>query len=181
MGILQFKSVTRDVESLPFDCGVDSINEYVKNSYYPTITQHAYAYSIMSGERVLGYYQVLFRDIKLDDFPAKIADYDPGVKDEKISAVHIRYIAIDEQYQGHKIGTSTLQTIIKNVKNLSELWPIRVITIDAKSDLVDWYKREGFKKMKNNTVGQEGTTEAMYFDCMRYGDELEKYIDSIYE
>lgn len=181
MGKLRFERVTRDVENCPFDCGIQSINEYVKNSYYPTIVQHAYAYSIMSGNKVLGYYQILFREIELRDFPEKISDYDPGVKAEKISAVHIRYIAIDQQYQKKKIGTSTLQTIIKEVNELADVLPIRVITIDARNDLVEWYKKEGFVEMKQNTVGQEGTTMAMYFDCMKFPKEFEEYIGDVIE
>lgn len=177
MEILQFKKVTQDIETQPFDCGVESINEYVKNSYYPTIVQHAYAYSIMSHDKVLGYYQIMFREIELQDFPDDIADYDAGVKDGRISAVHIRYIAISEQYQKNKIGTSTLRAVIKNVIDLSDIWPIRVITIDARPDLVEWYQKEGFVKMQNNTIGQNGTTEAMYFDCLRYPDELEHYLE----
>ena len=49
----------------------------------------------------------------LDDFPSEIADYDPEIKNRKVSAVHIRYIAIDEKYQHNRIGTATMQTIIK--------------------------------------------------------------------
>ncbi len=178
MGTLQFKRVTQEVEKLPFDCGVASINEYVKNSYYPTIVQHAYAYSIISKEKILGYYQVMFREIELGDFPEDISDYNPGVKEDKISAVHIRYIAVDKNFHGHKIGTGTLQTIIKDVEELADVWPIRVITIDARLDLVEWYERQGFIKMKNNTVGQDIATVAMYFDCMKYSKELEEYLES---
>ena len=181
METLQFKKVTQEVENSQFDCGVHSINEYVKNSYYPMITQHAYAYSIMNRGKILGYYQILFREILLDEFPEDIADYNPGVKDGKISAVHIRYIAIGEKYQKHKIGTGTLQSIIRDVQEFSDLWPIRVITIDARVDLVNWYESIGFIKMKKNTPGQDGTSVAMYFDCMRYTQELEEYLENLYE
>lgn len=180
METLQFKKVTQEIEDCEFDCGVKSINEYVRNSYYPTITQHAYAYSIMGGGKILGYYQIMFREIELEDFPDDIAEYDPGIKDGKISAVHIRYIAIDEKYQKHKIGTGTLQSIIKDVQEFSNSWPIRVITIDARLDLVKWYESIGFVKMKTNTVGQDGTSEAMYFDCKKYTKELEEYLDDLY-
>ena len=57
----------------------------------------------------------MFREIELDDFPPEIADYDPEIKNRKVTAVHIRYIAIDEKYQHNRIGTATIQTIIKNV------------------------------------------------------------------
>ena len=178
MGTLEFRRVTKNVENDSFECGINSINDYVKDSYYPTIVQHAYAYSIMSKGKILGYYMILFRDIELDDFPEEIADYNPYIKEDKISAVHIRYIAIDKKYQGHKIGTSALQTIIKAVQKLALEWPIRVITLDARIELVDWYKREGFVKLKSNTPGQNGTTEAMFFDCMNFSKELSEYLES---
>lgn len=46
MGNLQYRKVTREVEDTSFTCDIPSIDEYVKNSYYPTIVQHAYGYSI---------------------------------------------------------------------------------------------------------------------------------------
>ena len=175
MGSLEFKLVTKQVGETSFDCGVDSINEYVRKSYYPTIAQHAYAYSICSGDKVLGYYQVYFKEILLEDFPEEISDYQSEIKDGKITAAHIRFLAIDKQYHRNKIGTKTLESIIKEVKTFSKVWPIRVITIDARDDLVEWYKNEGFKLMINNTVGQDGVSTAMFFDCMNYYNELNEF------
>ena len=60
---------------------------------------------------------------------------------------------------------------------MSNLWPIRVITIDARVELVDWYKKVGFVKMINNSPGQEGQTVRMYFDCMKFSGELAAYIE----
>ena len=68
MGNLQYRKVTREVENTSFTCGVPSIDEYVKNSYYPTIVQQAYGYSISGRGIVLGYYMIMFREIELDDF-----------------------------------------------------------------------------------------------------------------
>ena len=181
MGKLQYRKVTEEVENTSFTCGVRSIDEYVRNSYFPTVVQHAYGYSISGKGTILGYYMIMFREIELDDFPEEIADYDPEIKDRKISAVHIRYIAIDEKYQHKNIGTATIQTIIKEVEILAEKWPIRVITIDAREDLVSWYEKLGFRKMVNNTPGQDGVTVSMFFDCMQHKDTFVKYIDSICE
>ena len=64
----------------------------------------------------------------------------------------------------------------KNVLELAKIWPVRVITLDARCNLVGWYEKMGFKKMRRNTFGQDGTTEAMYFDCMMYTEELENYL-----
>lgn len=175
MGTLKFKKVTKSVEDSPFECGVESINEYVRNSYYPLLLQHAYTFSIMREETILGYYQVLFRDIELDKFPEEISEYSSCVKNDKISAIHIRYIAVDKKYQRHSIGTNVLKVIIEKCRKLSEEWPIRVITIDAIDSLINWYSSIGFKKMQKNTGCQDGVTTAMYFDCMKYSKELKEY------
>lgn len=179
MGTLQFRKVTRNVEDIHFECGKESINEYVKNSYFPTILQHAYAYSIMKGDIILGYYQILFREIELTDFPDDISEYEDSIKDGKISSVHIRFIAIDKKYQRNDLGTATLKTIIKDVSELAKHWPIRVITLDATLELHDWYEDMGFVDMKNNTPGQEGVSTAMYFDCHCFPSELNEYIEDM--
>ena len=181
MGNLQYRKVTREVENTSFTCGVPSIDEYVKNSYYPTIVQQAYGYSISGRGIVLGYYKIMFQEIELQDFPPEIADYDTEIKDRNVSAVHIRYIAIDEKYQHNRIGTATIQAIIKNVELLAANWPVRVITIDARENLVMWYEKLGFRKMVYNTPGQDGVTVSMFLDCMQKKDEFTEYIDSIYE
>ena len=95
MGNLQYRKVTREVEDTSFTCDIPSIDEYVKNSYYPTIVQHAYGYSISGRGIVLGYYMIMFREIELDDFPPEIADYDSEIKDRKVSAVHMVHIVIN--------------------------------------------------------------------------------------
>ncbi len=153
---------------------------YIGEKYGNTTIQ-AYAYCIMSNHIILGYYQILFREIELDDFPDEISEYNADIKEDKISSVHIRYLAIEKKYQNKKIGTNTLQVIIKDIEQFAENWPIRVITIDARNDLVEWYEKQGFKRMRKNTVGQDISTESMYFDCMRFSDELETYLESQYE
>ena len=176
---LQFKRVTKDVEYGKFDCGVPSINEDVEHSYYSHILQHAYAYSIVGRGKTLGYFQIMFRDVEIKDFPEDISEYEPEVKDRTITAVHIRFIAVDKAYQHKGIGQSVLETIIMRVNELSEKWPIRIITIDARCDLVDWYTKCGFKPMIHNKEGQNGVTIAMYLDCIRYGEEFSEYIENM--
>ena len=64
---------------------------------------------------------------------------------------------------------------------LAANWPVRVITIDAREDLVTWYEELGFRKMVHNTPGQDGVTVSMFLDCMQQKEEFIEYIDSIYE
>lgn len=177
MGKLKLEKVTQKVETIDFDCGIPSINEYVRESYYPSIAQHAYAYNIVGNEISLGYIQFLFREVELDFFPDDISDIDPDIKEGCLSAVHIRFIAIEKKYQKKDIGTKVLKIIIRIIEALAEEWPISVITIDARTELVSWYEREGFKKMVKNRSGQEGVTVAMYYSCIKNLEELKTYIE----
>ena len=54
-----------------------------------------------------------------------------------------------------------------------------MITIDARIELIQWYEEEGFVKMETNTPGQDGMTVRMYFDCHRFTEDLEQYINDM--
>lgn len=177
MAELQFSRITKDIENIDFDCGVNSINEYIRQSYYPFIIQQAYTYSVKTGDIILGFYQVMFREVILDDFPDDISYSDGGIDDSKIVAVHIRFIAVDSRFHKKEIGTNILRVVVKRIKDLSKEWPIRVITIDARKELVEWYKREGFIPMKNNTPWQDGVTDAMYFSLVNFPEEIDEYCE----
>lgn len=178
MAILKFERVDPDVEQETFDCGNEYINGYIRESYYPDILQDAYTFRIIADGKIVGYYQILFHEVVMSDFPEEIADYDSEIKDHCITAVHIRFLAIRKEYQRHGLGTYILETIIERINQLADNWPIRVITIDAVINLDDWYKGMGFETMLNNTLGQDGVTDAMYYSCIRRTEELQRYIDS---
>ena len=113
---LTFRKVTQDVENCGFDCGISSINEYVENSYYPAITQDAYAYSISYDKKIIGYYQIMFREVQFDDLPDELSELDPCIKPSCVSAVHLRFIAIDKKYQGKGFGRQTLDAAMALIR-----------------------------------------------------------------
>ena len=76
METLYYRKVTQGVENTDFDCGNSTINQYIKNSYFPVLTQQAYAYSVLCKDNTVGYYMVMFREIDIHDFPDEISDYD---------------------------------------------------------------------------------------------------------
>ena len=181
METLELKRVLRDVEETEFDCGIDTINDMVKNSYYPFIAQHAYTYSIIYKEKIIGYIQIMLRDINISSFPDDISDINPEIRDGTITSMHINFLAIDQRCQRKTFGTYALKMMISRVDKFAKEWPIRVITIDAREELVTWYERIGFKRISKNFDGQSGYNVAMYMSCLKYGDELEEYLKSQYE
>ena len=166
MAKIQFERISSKNQLENFDCGNASINIDIKEAYFPDLLQHAYTYCVKSGETTLGVYQIMFREVQLDDFPEDISDFTTEIKDNTISAVHIRFVAVEKKYQHNKIGKMIVQSIIKQVEQLNLRWPVRIITIDALEDLVPWYESIGFKKAIYNPPESEGITVAMFFDCM---------------
>ena len=97
MGKLQFIEVDSKVEDIIFDCGIESINNYIRESYYPHIVQNAYTYNIMYKDIILGYYQIMFREIKLEDFPEEISDYSTEINkhfSREYSSLYFAYILL---------------------------------------------------------------------------------------
>lgn len=176
MSQLTYRLLRQDVERGDFDCGIESINEYVFQSYWATLLQHGYAYQIEYSNRILGYYMITMNHVLLEECDEKIAEYTSGLSDF-IYTIEIKYLAIGKQYQGKKIGTEALKTIIKSIKDFLYQIPFRLITIDARNDYVKWYERFGFVKCPVNSAGQDGYTTKMYLDCLKDIEKLKKYQD----
>lgn len=176
MGTLYFKRVTREVESTDFDCGVASINQEIKDSYYPTLTREANAFSILYNDVVIGYCAVVFNEVAYDNFPEDLSDNGAGWKANSITVIHIKYIAVDKQYQHKGLGTAILRSLIAKARQLGNEWPIRAITMDARNELVNWYSKENFEKMCANPAQQEGVSTAMFIEFNPYDDELNRFI-----
>ena len=175
MSELKFSLLKGDVPKGSFDCENKEINKWVEDSYYATLLQQAYAYQIRVGDVVVGYYMIAIRNVDLYDCPDEVSDYFQDGFGDKIPSVYIEYLAIDKKFKGQRLGETTLRTIIKRVRDLSEQWPIRLITINALTELVEWYKREGFLEMAKSLPGQEGYNVYMYLDCIKNMDELDDY------
>lgn len=180
MSNLTYKFLQEDIKSGKFDCGVESINKYVVDSFYATLLQHGYAYQILYNNIVVGYYMITLNHVELEECPETISDYTSGLCDF-LYCVEIKYLAIEKCYQHRKIGTNVLPSIIKSIKDYTSIIPIRLITIDARSELVEWYKKFGFIEFPNNPEWQEGYTRKMYIDCMMHKKELKEYLESNYQ
>lgn len=176
MSKLIYKLLQREVDKDDFDCGVDSINDYVYQSYWATLLQHGYAYQIEYNDKIIGYYMITINHVLLEDCDEKISEYTSGLSDY-IYTVEIKYLAIRKDLHGRKIGTEVLKTIIKSIKDFLYSIPFRLITIDARNDYIEWYGRLGFIKCPVNSIGQNGYTTKMYLDCFQNEEKLRAYQD----
>ena len=178
MGQLKFTVLQDDVHQGEFDCGVQSINDMIVNSYFVTLLQHCYAYKVTSDDQLLGYCMVMLQNVDISKFPQEqFEEFDPTFC-EVLPTMYIKYLAIEESIQRNGIGTIVLEGLIQMIRKYAEKLPIRVITIDAMNHLVNWYSKEGFKRMPKNKAGQEGTTTYMYLDCLKNPEKLAEYISN---
>ena len=85
----EFRYVLLKDEVSEFDCGNPTINEYIANSYFATLSQQCYAYQIIYKACVVGDYMITLRDVVLSDCPSDISDYQDGEFGEHFPSLYI--------------------------------------------------------------------------------------------
>jgi GNAT superfamily N-acetyltransferase len=173
---IKTKKVQCDLSDSSFNCGVAGINRMIRESYYPTLLQHMYAYEIIVNDIIVGYYMIEFRRIYLAEsgLEEKIGEYISDLADA-CYALNLRYIAVGSEYQHRGIGSLMLKLIIKQTNELCKNWPIRLITLDALPEKVEWYKSNGFLPFRKNCAKNAKGEVPMFFDCLLDEKLLEEY------
>lgn len=153
-----------DKEVKGFNCANSSIEKQIDDSYFITLLKQAYGYQILIDDKVVGYYMLYFKNINLEEISNIMKEEYESCMVSYYMAMHIRYLAIDERVQHHGIGTYVLKGLIAEILRLSELYPIRIITIDALLEYYEWYKSIGFRDIPG--LDRDGIKVPMYIDCM---------------
>lgn len=178
MSELEITKIHSEIPVGSFDCGNPSINASISESYYPTLLQHAYAFMVSCNNIILGYYMIKFLNIKLTTCPEEIADYCSSLCDDCFS-LHIKYVAVNSIYQRNGIGHNILNYIIKSTFELSRLWPVRLITLDALKEKYSWYQELGFIAFNEADLEDDSPTLFMYMDCLLNPDSVNSYSETI--
>lgn len=176
MAQLEIVKLKEEVPLKLFSCGNSSIDIQIKQSYYPTILQHASAFQISTDKQILGYYMLKFLKINIQSCPENISDYYSEICNDLYS-VHIKYLAVDSRFQNKGIGTNVLGYIIKAVNELCIFWPIRLITLDALKEKYDWYRQKGFQAFQESDLHNGSPTICMYMDCLLDIEAFNEYIN----
>lgn len=152
-----------------FTCGNRSIDTSIKDSYELTLIRRCYAYSIKSENTILGYYMIALKCFSLSEINEPFDEYSFG-RFEDLYTMHIEYVAIDERYQQRGIGTAVLKKIIYDAQTIAEKCPLRMLTMDALSSKVQWYKELGFQNVLHYSSGTNPETKLMYMDFSTRAD-----------
>ena len=168
MNGIQFIKIKSDDELRGHNCGVASIDKMVENSFLPHLLRQQDTYKITYKNRILGFYAIRIIAIECDDADAEFAEYYDT--EPVFGALYIKYIAIETQFQNHRIGTNTLNTIIKNANEDSQRLPIRLIIFDALRERIEFYQKRGFQLLKQQDIVGNSETVKMFFDLLPHSD-----------
>ena len=169
MAVLRLKVVDND--DIPVDCGVESINDMMKSSFYKVLCKQGLAYNIMLDDKIVGNCLMQFSTIQTED-----EDY---YADETIfTAVEIRYIGIDVSYQRRGIGSSVVKALISIAEAISSKLPVRFLILESFLDKVDWYKSFGFTEYYRDSNSKHLNTSSMRLDFLD-SSAVELYSDTI--
>lgn len=175
MGRMEMKKLNHDTCDRVFDCGNASINKLITESYFPTILQHLYCFEVTVDGEIIGYYMYGFQMIKLEECPEEIREYYSSLSNVCYT-INLKYIAVASQYQHRGFGSIILCSIIKYTHEMCKNWPVRMITLNALKERVDWYQRNGFKMFNELDAQNDNITEVkMYMDCLLNPDKVKEY------
>lgn len=177
MAKLRTERLRRDLKESSFDCGNIGINEQIRESYYLDLLRYVHAFEIFVDNKSVGFYQIGFRRIYLSSCPEDISDYSAAGIDWCFS-LNVQYIAIDKNYQGCGIGSMVLLSILNKARVLSMNYPVRLVTLLAVRERVQWYKDRGFKMFDESEIENLHNHEIdMYIDLLSVSnkEKIEEY------
>jgi GNAT superfamily N-acetyltransferase len=125
-----------------FDCGVDSLNEWLgKRAWKNQVIGASRTFIVSDGEVVIGYYCLSSAAIDRIELPKAKQRNMP----DPIPAVLIGRLAVDLGYQGQKIGVSLLQDAVCRIIAAAQNIGIAYILVHALDDgAKHFYEVNGF-------------------------------------
>jgi predicted N-acetyltransferase YhbS len=125
-----------------FDCGVDSLNEWLdKRAWKNQVLGASRTFVVSNDEIVIGYYCLSSAAINRIELPKAKQRNMP----DPIPAVLIGRLAVDLRYQGQKIGVSLLQDALCRIITASQSIGVAYILVHALDDGAKrFYQAKGF-------------------------------------
>ena len=144
---LEVISEIHDLED--FSCGTETLDRYLKTRALIECKQLlSKTFVISEGCKVIAFCTLVLHSLKNDEKELFI-DKDK-LDQQRVPALLIRQLAVDERFKGHKIGASIIQRMIKYAFDITEYVHFPVIIVDAHTEkLVSYYQEMGFRKFKD--------------------------------
>ena len=143
---LIFDTISRSVKRDAFDCGVESLNDFLKRYALQNLKKNLgvtiVAVSEEDRRKILGYYAVSMAQMSFEQLPAALSK---GIPRYPIPAMRIGRLAVDRSAQGRGVGGELLRDALLRALDLSHKVGTCVVLVDAiDSNARTFYERYGF-------------------------------------
>lgn len=134
----------------PFQCGIASLDDWLKKRARANQAGGASrSYVITTGNQVIGYYCLSSGAISAIEAPGKIRRNTP----DPIPMAVLGRLAIDQEWQGRRIGAALLHDAVLRTAQAAEILGIRGLLVHAISDEAKaFYEHHGFMPSPSNPM-----------------------------
>ena len=143
MGIISApEPLTENHQLADFDCGHDSLNEWLKKRAFKNQDNGASrTFVICSQEKVIGYYALASGSVERLDAPGSISRNMP----EPLPVIVLARLAIDIQHQRQRLGSALLKDAVQRTVFIAKDVGVRALLVHALDDEAkEFYLHYGF-------------------------------------
>lgn len=122
--------LTADYQLNDFDCGVASLDDWLKRRAYPNqVNGASRTYMVAEEKKIVGYYCLASGAMDLMDTPAPIRRNMP----DPVPVAILGRLAVDKSYQGKWLGVALLQDAVIRTAQAADILGIRGLLVHALS------------------------------------------------
>jgi GNAT superfamily N-acetyltransferase len=134
----------KDHDRNAFDCGVPTLNDYLKKYALQNQKKHAArTYVATRGNRIVGYYTLAYGSVSLEEAPPSVKS---GLPRHPIPVILLARLAVDSTEQGHGLGAALLKDALLRTIQAAEIAGLRAMLVHAKDDAAkSFYEKFGFE------------------------------------
>lgn len=124
-----------------FESGADELDSWFERfAWENQAANNAVTYVAMLDETVVGYYSICSAGVGRDHVPADFGKRRP----QDIPCILLARLAVDQRYQGHRIGVHLLRDAIGRAVSASEAFGAACLLIHARDEKAkEFYLRHG--------------------------------------
>ena len=149
---MRFSTLSSRHDFGSFRCGVPVLDSYIQERASQDMRRGICAVHVLEDEdAVVGYYTLSSYTLQLTDIPPSIAKKYP--KNLLLPCWLIGRLAVDQKFQGRKIGETLLMDALRRILELAKNAGGYCVVVDAKDDRVKpFYFKYGFKPIKDDSL-----------------------------
>ena len=141
-----FEKLSRDFARDDFDCGIESLNDFLKRYALQNLKKNISVTMVAASEenrkKILGYYSVSMAQVNFENLPADLAK---GIPRYPVPAMRIGRLAVDRAAQGAGLGGELLRHALYRALELSREVGTCIVLVDAIDENAKrFYEKYGF-------------------------------------